>query len=177
MATARLGRCQSDRMGRITKTSASRKRYAHALQGHPVRRDRDTLPRLSIRDQHGAGYGAADRKRDLGRGRGTRGVALGIEVALFPAAGKSPAAIAQLAPDLDLVAVARAADGEAKLGSAAGIVGAALDALPLSFIELDLAGAAPGAKERIERARISVGRYCRREHCKRRDSDAHGKRQ
>ena len=74
----------------------------------------------------------------------------GIEGALLPRSGDAAAALAERAPDLDVRAVALAADGHAKLGAAAGVIGVAFETLSAPLVELDLAASSPGAEQGIE---------------------------
>ena len=62
-----------------------------------------------------------------------------------------PAALAELAPDLDVGAFALAANGHAELRAAAGVVSVALQALLLPVGHGDLPAAAPGAEKDVER--------------------------
>src|SRR4029078_7231443 len=128
-----------------------------ALQGDTRDRDVHGLGGLGVVDEHIRRDTTLDRKRDLVGGGGSRGGSPSIEGALFPIAGEAATAIAETAPDLDLVVVALAADGQTQVGSATGVIGVALDAFFPPLVEADLAPAAPGSEQRRERTRISLG--------------------
>src|SRR5581483_6289805 len=139
---------------------AARQIDAHAFQRNPLRRDRHTLPRGGVGDEHGAGHPAGDGDADLAAADLARGRAGGIEGALLPGSADAAAAFAQLAPDLDAGTFALAAYGHAELGAAASVIGVALEALPAPFVELDLAASAPGAEQRVEGG-AGLGGGCR----------------
>src|SRR5581483_1708814 len=138
---------------------AARQIDAHAFQGNPLRRDRHALPRGGVGDEHGAGHSARDRDADFTAAHLARGRAGGVEGAFLPGPGDASAALAELAPDLDIGRFALAANGHAELGTAAGVIGVALEAFFPPLVELDLAAAAPGAEQRIEgRAGLGAGK-------------------
>ena len=122
----------------------------HAFQSNSLRRNRDALARATIRDRHSPRHAAADLEADLVACGLSGRASFGVKGTFFPRTGDAASALAQLAPDINVGALALATDGHAELRPAAGIVGVAFKTFGFAVAQHDLPASSPRAEQNVE---------------------------